>query len=154
MDTTRGFHANSTLPIAALLAACFTMTACERQPVADQSADQSVDKSLDQAADAGVVWAVNVAGPTYTAVDGTTYEAESSVTGGETGTLAIVKGSQDAPLYEQYREGDVQISREIPKGSYDVTFHFAEPHDIGGRERVFDTLIGGNVVIDALDVMA
>ncbi len=154
MDTTRGFHANSTLPIAALLAACFTMTACERQPAADQSADQSVDQSLDQAGAAGVVWAVNVGGPAYTAVDGTHYEAESSVTGGETGTLAIVKGSQDAPLYEQYREGDVRISKLIPKGSYDVTFHFAEPDDIGGRERVFDTLIGGNVVIDALDVMA
>ena len=138
MDKTRGFHANTTLPIVALLAACSTMTACDSKGTVDTD----------------VVWAVNVGGPAYTAVDGTIYEAESSVAGGETGTLAVVKGSQDAPLYEQYREGDIRVVRDIPKGIYDITLHFAEPHDIGGGERIFDTLIGGNVVIDELDVMA
>lgn len=103
---------------------------------------------------ANVVWAVNVAGPAYRGVDGTAYEAESSVTGGRTGTLDVVKGSQDAPLYATYRAGDVRIDRALPNGTYDVTFHFAEPEDVPGGARVFDAFVEEERVIDDLDVMA
>ncbi|MDH3552898.1 MAG: family 16 glycosylhydrolase, partial [Gammaproteobacteria bacterium] len=70
------------------------------------------------------------------------------------GKLDIVKGSQDAFLYEGYREGDVEVARAIADGVYDITFHFAEPEDLEGGERVFDALLEGRRVIDDLDVMS
>ncbi|MDH3374953.1 MAG: malectin, partial [Gammaproteobacteria bacterium] len=63
-----------------------------------------------------LVWAVNIGGPAYVGIDGTRYEAEGSVRGGTVGKLDIVKGSQDAFLYEGYREGDVEVARAIADG--------------------------------------
>jgi len=103
--------------------------------------------------DANPVWAVNVGGPAYVGVDGTAYAAETSVQGGTVGKMETVKGSQDAPLYYEYRKGDIEVSHPIADGSYDVTFHFAEPDEIGGRERLFDVIVEGVTVIDDLDVM-
>lgn len=100
------------------------------------------------------VWAENVGGEAYESVDGMLYRAESSVTGGTIDVLEIVKGSQDATLYETFRRGDVRISREFPVGTYDVTFHFAEPDDVPGGTRVFDAIIEGKTVIEDLDVMS
>ncbi|MEM9055835.1 MAG: family 16 glycosylhydrolase [Pseudomonadota bacterium] len=101
-----------------------------------------------------LVWAVNVGGPAYRAVDGTLFEADNSMAGGTVGQVDGIKGSQDAPLYETYREGDVRVARALPDGVYDVTFHFAEPADLGGGERRFDAYIGGERVIENLDVMS
>lgn len=106
-----------------------------------------------QAAERRTVWAVNVGGPAYQATDGTTYEAESSLSGGITGTLDHVKGSQDPVLYETFREGALRVERPLPSGRYDITFHFAEHAPIGGGERVFDVLVEDRVVIRALDIM-
>lgn len=100
------------------------------------------------------VWAVNVGGEAHTGVDGTAYDSEASVAGGTVRRMSVVKGSQDSFLYQTFREGDVRIDRAIPNGRYDVTLHFAEPDDVGGGERIFDTLIEGDVAIDDLDVMA
>ncbi|MDH3373896.1 MAG: family 16 glycosylhydrolase, partial [Gammaproteobacteria bacterium] len=80
--------------------------------------------------------------------------AEGSVRGGTVGKLDIVKGSQDAFLYEGYREGDVEVARAIADGVYDITFHFAEPEDLEGGDRVFDAFVEGRRVIDDLDVMS
>ncbi|MEL7367439.1 MAG: family 16 glycosylhydrolase [Myxococcota bacterium] len=101
-----------------------------------------------------LIWAVNVGGPSYEAVDGTSYEAEENVRGGRVEALDIVKGSQDPTLYKRYRIGDVEVARPIDAGTYDVTFHFAEPEEIAGGERVFDAFIEGRRVISGLDVMA
>lgn len=100
------------------------------------------------------MWAVNVGGDQYVGVDGTEYAPDSSITGGIVATLSGVKGSQDAHLYETYREGDVEVSRSMANGVYDITLHFAEPDDVPGGTRVFDTIVEGNTVIDDLDVMA
>ncbi len=88
--------------------------------------------------DTDLVWAVNVGGPAYDGVDGTRYEAEVSVTGGEQGVMESVKGSQDPSLYMTYRTGDIRIDRPVANGTYDITFHFAEPEEVGGGERLFD----------------
>ncbi len=96
---------------------------------------------------------MNVGGPAYTGIDGTVYAAESFVSGGIVGQMDLVKGSQDAALYRSYREGDVEIAYPIANGSYDVTFHFAEPRDYAAGERVFDAYAEGRRVIDDLDVM-
>ena len=66
----------------------------------------------------------------------------------------MVKGSQDASLYHEYREGDIRVEHALPDGIYDVTLHFAEPDQIGGGERLFDTFMEDTLVIDDLDIMA
>ncbi len=102
------------------------------------------------------VWAVNIGGPEYLATDGTLYEAESpqsGVSGGSTGRLETVKGSQDPLLYRTFREGAVKIAQPLAPGTYDVTFHFAEHEKLGGGERLFDALIENAPVIEGLDVM-
>ncbi len=106
------------------------------------------------AAASELVWATNVGGAEFTGMDGTDYDAEASITGGEVRTMSVVKGSQDAPLYYEFREGDVRVEHAVPNGVYDVTLHFAEPDQIGGGERLFDTYIEDRLVIDDLDIMA
>ena len=97
-------------------------------------------------------WAVNVGGPEYTGADGTRYVAEEFVSGGNVGALDDILGSQDPQLYQGYREGDIRIDRPIANGTYDVTFHFAEPAEIGDRERLFDIIVNGRRVLRELDV--
>lgn len=108
----------------------------------------------EAAAPQPLVWAVNVGGPMYVATDGTRYEAESAVRGGQVKALEVVKGSQDSLLYRTFRVGDVEVARSIPNGTYDVTFHFAEPEDVKGGARVFDAFVEDKRVINDLDVMA
>ena len=98
-------------------------------------------------------WAVNVGGPAYTGVDGVRYVAEEHISGGETGSLDEVLGSQDEPLYHSYRTGDVRLDKPLANGLYDVILHFAEPEEIEGRERLFDVLVNGEKRVDSLDVM-
>ena len=100
-----------------------------------------------------LVWAVNVGGPAFAGIDGTRYAAEESVKGGTVGTLETVKGSQDPFLYKSYREGDIQVTRPIANGTYDITFHVAEPRDYAAGARVFDAFAEGERVIEDLDVM-
>ena len=99
-----------------------------------------------------LVWAVNVGGPAYDGIDGTRYEAEASVSGGSTGRIETIKGSQDPTLYQTYRAGDVQVDHPIANGTYDVTFHFAEPEELGPGGRLFDAFAEDRLVIDDLDV--
>lgn len=98
-------------------------------------------------------WAVNVGGPAYEAVDGTFFAADEAAIGGETGSIEIVKGSQDDSLYTGFREGDIAIEQALANGRYDVTLHFAEPHESATVERLFDVLIEDRLAIDDLDIM-
>jgi len=102
---------------------------------------------------AGSVWAINVGGPAYRATDGTSYNAEESIKGGEIRVLETILGSQDELLYKSYREGDIEVDRKIAAGRYTVTFHFAEPSAVEASQRTFDVFIEGRRVIDDLDVM-
>lgn len=121
--------------------------ACSSQ--AKVTGGASVSKEADL-----LVWAVNVGGPAYEALDGTRYEAESHVRGGEVRRLDVVKGSQDSLLYRSHRVGPFEIARPMANGTYDVTFHFAEPEEVEGGARVFDAFLEGQRVIHDLDVMA
>ena len=98
-------------------------------------------------------WAVNVGGPDYTGADGTRYVSEEFVSGGEVGVLDEILGSQDPQLYVSFREGDIRIDRPIANGIYDVTFHFAEPAEIGEGERLFDIIVNNRRVLHELDVV-
>ena len=106
------------------------------------------------AAPADSMWAVNIGGEAYRALDGVDYEADSGQFGGVVEKLQGIKGSQDPSLYETFRRGEIVVARSIANGTYDVTLHFAEPDDVPGGSRVFDALIEGEVAIDDLDVMA
>lgn len=101
-----------------------------------------------------LVWAVNLGGLAYMALDGTRYTAEESVTGGEIGRLDQIKGSQDPELYRSYREGDFSIAHRIDDGTYDITFHFAEPNNLGARERVFNVYAEESLVVEDLDIVS
>ncbi len=107
----------------------------------------------EEDSDAPSGWAVNIGGPAYTALDGTEFVAEQSVSGGELGKIKTVKGSQDAPLYHSYRKGDIRVAHPVDNGSYDITLHFAEPNDIARDERIFDVFAEGERVADDIDVM-
>lgn len=130
-------------PVLALISAC--------SGEVEQHMHENAEKT---ATSTGLEWAVNIGGPAYVGVDGTEFEAESSLTGGTKGEIAVVKGSQDPALYGTYREGDIEISHAIKNGTYDVTFHFAEPADQAGGARVFNTIVNGEVVIRDLDIVA
>lgn len=103
---------------------------------------------------AELVWAVNVGGTQYAGSDGTVYAAETSVSGGTVRQQTTVKGSQDPALYRDLREGEIRVEHPLPNGRYDVTLHFAEPDEVQGGERIFDTFVEDRVVIDDLDIMA
>lgn len=119
-----------------------------------QSDTVIAEEPENAAAKTDLVWAINVGGTAYDGVDGTAYSAEESVTGGARGTMEQVKGSQDPALYQTYRTGEIEIAHLIANGTYDITFHFAEPTEPAPRERVFDAFAEGERVIDDLDVMA
>lgn len=104
-------------------------------------------------ANQGIVWATNVGGPAYVGLDGTSYSAEESVSGGEIKSLADILGSQDPVLYETYREGDIKVDRDMANGRYTAIFHFAEPQEIDKAEREFDIFIEEKRVVTGLDVM-
>lgn len=104
--------------------------------------------------EADLIWAMNVGGEGFVSIDGTEYVAEAYVTGGDIGRLETVKGSQDAPIYQSYRAGNVHIDYPVADGVYDLTLKFAEPDDIGGGERLFDAYAEDRIVIRALDIMA
>ena len=145
-------------PAAAVLANLFAALAVSLLLVSCDSSQQEdvivqPEISETEGVQTDLVWAINVGGPEYVGIDGTPYAAEESVSGGEVGTMENVKGSQDAFLYESYREGDIRVAHLIADGVYDVTFHFAEPEQFAARERVFDSLVEGRLVIDDLDVM-
>ncbi len=106
------------------------------------------------AASTDLIWAANVGGPALSAKDGTPYDAEDFVSGGTIGQMRTVKGSQDSFLYRTYRRGDIRITRPLADGIYDLTFHFSEPDELAGGERVFDVHVEQRRVIEDLDIMA
>ena len=98
--------------------------------------------------------AINIGGSEVTAADGTMFAAEAFVSGGTVARTDAIKGSQNPGLFRECRTGDVNIDLPLADGTYDVTFFFSEPDEIGGRERLFNVLAEGETVIDELDVMA
>jgi beta-glucanase (GH16 family) len=99
-----------------------------------------------------VVIAINLGGPAYTGVDGVEYQADSLDSSAAKGQSMHIMGSQDAPLFETFRRGNMQLSFAVDNGQYDIIFKFAEPDDIAGGERVFNVLAQGEMLLEAMDV--
>ena len=102
-----------------------------------------------------VLLAVNAGGSPFTATDGTAYQADTLVSGGETyKTTAAIAGTADDALYQSKRYGNFTYNVPVATGDYVVTLKFAEIYFSAPGRRVFDVLIEGGTVVSNLDVFA
>ena len=99
-----------------------------------------------------VVWAVNLGGQAYSASYGLEFEQGAAVSSLPIGEVDSILGSQDSGLYQTYFEGEFEISRVLPNGTYDVTFLFAEPEETAVGDRVFDVYVNGKVELEGIDI--
>jgi hypothetical protein len=99
--------------------------------------------------------AVNAGGSSFTAADGTSYQADTLFSGGSTHkTKAAIAGTTDDALYQSERYGSFTYNIPVANGDYVVTLKFAELYFSATGRRVFDVLIEGGKVVNNLDVFA
>lgn len=112
---------------------------------------------LKTALNQGVI-SLNLGGRFLTASDGRRFTADAcKVTEGSLSQcrrMATVKGSQDPELFVSYREGPQSYAFDLPKGSYAVTLHFAEPELQDLVPRQFQVELQGQLVLPDFDVKA
>ncbi|WP_424018193.1 malectin domain-containing carbohydrate-binding protein [Halorientalis pallida] len=100
-----------------------------------------------------VVFAVNSGGPSYTAGDGTQYQADTQFTGGSTFTSGDpISGTTDDTLYQSERYGDFSYDVPVSDGEYRVTFKLAEIYWTSDGQRQFDVSLEGTERISNLDI--
>ncbi len=140
----------ATVFVVAWIAGCGQDPSATDTPPAATAAETSPEGTILYAD--SVAWAVNVGGGEHLGIDGVEYQGDEAGIGGEVGQINKMLGSQDSLIYKSYRAGDLEISRPLANGSYDITFFFAEPDDIAVGDRVFDVIAEEQVVLDDLDV--
>ena len=103
-----------------------------------------------------VVFAVNAGGASYTASDGTVYEADTAYSGGNlySDPSAAIAGTTDDALYQSERYGSFSYAVPVADGTYAVTLQFAEIWWTVDSQRVFDVTAEGTTVVDDLDLYA
>jgi len=103
-----------------------------------------------------VVFAVNAGGASYTASDGTVYEADTAYSGGNlySDPSAAIAGTTDDALYQSERYGSFSYAVPVADGTYAVTLQFAEIWWTSDGQRVFDVTAEGATVVDDLDLYA
>lgn len=102
-----------------------------------------------------VVAAINAGGPSYTAVDGTSYAADTGYDGGGTQVSDhAVAATEDDALYNDWRFGDFAYHVAVPPGSYVVELQFADTWNSAPGQRVFDATIEGRRVLHDFDLVA
>ena len=103
----------------------------------------------------GVLAAMNAGGSPFTAADGTSYQADTLFSGGNTyRTTAAIAGTTDDALYQSERYGNFSYNVPVANGNYVVTLKFAEIYFSSAGMRAFDVLIEGAIVVSNLDVFA
>jgi uncharacterized repeat protein (TIGR02543 family) len=102
------------------------------------------------------VFAVNSAGNTYTATNGTIFRADVNFTGGSIATSTNqISGTDDDPIYQTERWGNSSYAISgLPQGNYNVVLKFAETYWNAAARRIFDVVIEDQVAIDNLDIFA
>ncbi|MBN1275591.1 cellulase family glycosylhydrolase [Candidatus Woesearchaeota archaeon] len=101
-----------------------------------------------------VTYAINAGGDSYTASDGTNYEADDHYTSGnpyDRGGIPV-SNTLDDYLYSTERWGEFSYSFPVTNNDYEVTLKFMEGYLSGPGERIFDVKAEGNTVIDDLDI--
>jgi len=100
-------------------------------------------------------FAVNAAGPAYTTVEETIFDASRSFAGDPVARSSVdgVAGTTDDALYQTYLDGATfDFAQPVENGSYRVELHLADMTSAGAGERVFDVLAEGTEVLSNLDV--
>ncbi|MBX0324349.1 choice-of-anchor D domain-containing protein [Halomicroarcula sp. F13] len=144
-----------------------TVTADDGNATASESFAVYVDEP-DQ--DGTVVFAVNAGGGSYTATDGTTYQADTNFTSGSTYSVSSAIGdTDDDTLYQTERYGDpFSYTVGVENGTYEVTLQFAEiyqgvsPNDspdstgptdgTNENDRLFNATVEGDQKLTAYDI--
>jgi hypothetical protein len=94
----------------------------------------------------------------YTAQDGTVFEADTTGIGNHNTRNSSIAQTEDDALYQSATWSPDGLSYDfaLEQGTYQVDFHFAEIWSGAFQEngRVFDIIIEGNQVVDDLDVYA
>lgn len=102
-----------------------------------------------------VVLAVNSGGPAFTAADGTVFEADRAFQGGSTQVSnRAIAGTEDDPLYNDWRFGNFSYRVAVPDGLYEVDLHFAETYNSAVGQRRFNVGVDGNIVLAQFDIAA
>jgi hypothetical protein len=92
-------------------------------------------------------------GTQYVDAGGTLYQADRYFTGGAaTSTGAAIQRTGDQPLYQTQRYGIFSYAIPVANGNYDVTLRFVETTFSSTRQRVFDVIVEGKVVLNNLDI--
>jgi len=101
-------------------------------------------------------WQVNCGGASYTAQDGTFFEADTFYTGGKLGSGSDpIAATEDDTLYQTERWGE-QFSyiKNLENGRYTITLKFAEVYWSAPGKRVFSVDIEGQNKIPQLDLVS
>jgi hypothetical protein len=102
------------------------------------------------------VTAVNAGGDTFTAEDGTVFEADQGFEGGaaESATDAV-SGTSDDFLYQTCRSGDAAFSYRfgVVNGDYEVTLFFADFHHALAGQRILEVVFEGGEA-ETVDIAA
>jgi hypothetical protein len=146
---------------------------------AGASASESFAVYVDESdQDGTVVAAINAGGGSFTAADGTTYQADTNFTNGTTfstggagtPTDPDIGNTVDDTLYQTERYGDFTYAVPVENGTYEVTLQFAEifqgvsdtddPDSSGPtdgtneNDRLFDASVEGQTVLTDYDIFS
>ncbi len=100
-------------------------------------------------------YAINTAGSSYVAQDGTTFMADALYSGGSVSTdSAAISGTADPALYQTHRwqAGGFSYALPLVNDDYEVTLKFAETYFNQSGQRSFHVDAEGVRVISSLDV--
>ena len=98
---------------------------------------------------------INAGGGAYTALDGTSYIADTYFSGGSAGSKsAAIAGTEDDALFNDYRIGTFGYAIPVANGTYVIDLSFAEFYWTQDGGRVFDVTAEGATVLDNFDIHA
>ncbi|WJG10130.1 malectin domain-containing carbohydrate-binding protein [Aliiglaciecola sp. LCG003] len=150
-------HATCNLRVLVILFCIFLSNACT---YADKSTSifrgmkppVVASKSTPESYTASIVYALNVGGEDYVSSDNIHYRADNLSISAVKASSVDSKGTQDIPLYQTYRQGDMHLSLPMQNGQYAVKFMFAEPKNTAVGKRLFDVRLEDELHIPSLDV--
>jgi hypothetical protein len=99
---------------------------------------------------------VNSGGNAYTDPSGNAWSADTGFSsgGGTYSTAATIANTNQRPLYQSERYGNINYNFNVPNGTYQVTLKFAEIYFTQAGKRVFNVAINGQTVLSNFDILA
>ncbi|MGB0135305.1 malectin domain-containing carbohydrate-binding protein [Dokdonella sp.] len=101
------------------------------------------------------VIAINSAGPSHTAIDGTLFVADSAFEGGSTQVSShVIANTADDTLYNSWRWGNFSYRIPVANGRYEIDLHFAETYNAAVGQRRFAVALQGVPILQEFDIAA